>query len=188
MSDLYAVERLKRGDTDGLAILVKRYQTRAVRAAYAITRDRQLAEDVVQTVFINLYRTVQTFDTRRPFAPWFFKSVIYAAVRAVKQGGRTLSLNAVINEESGETFEDLLPDVAALPMEQIEQSDVRSMVLAALDKLTPEQRAVIVMRYYLELETGEMSEQLASPPATIRWRLHNALKRLRGLLPALNEE
>jgi RNA polymerase sigma-70 factor (ECF subfamily) len=188
MSDLYAVERLKRGDLNGLATLVKRHQARAVRAAYAITQDRQSAEDVVQIAFINLRRTIRTFDTRRPFAPWFFKTVIHAAVRAAKQGQRTLSLNAVIDDESGETFEDLLPDIAALPIERVEQSNVRSIVLAALDQLTPEQRAVIVMRYYLELETDEISEQLASPPATIRWRLHNALKRLRGLLPALNKE
>lgn len=188
MSDLYAIERIKRGDPNGLATLVKRYQVRAVRAAYTITQDRQLAEDVVQMTFIKLFQTVTTFDTRRPFAPWFFKSVVNAAVRAAKQGGRTLSLNAVLDNDSGDTFADLLPDLAALPLEQVENSEMRSVVMAALGKLSPEQRAVVVMRYYLDLETNEISEQLDSPPATIRWRLHNALKRLRGLLPAFNED
>jgi RNA polymerase sigma factor (sigma-70 family) len=58
----------------------------------------------------------------------------------------------------------------------------------ALNRLTPEQRAVVVMRYYLDLETSQIANDLDCPPATIRWRLHTALKRLGGMLPALNEE
>lgn len=188
MSDLHAVERIKRGDTVGLEVLVKRYQAQAVRAAYAITQDRLMAEDVVQTAFINLLRSLQTFDVQRPFAPWFLRSVVNAALKAAKQHQRTLSLNTVLDGNTGDTFEELLPDLAALPPEQAEGAEMRQVIWEALEKLTPEQRAVIVMRYYLDLDTNTISSELTSPPATIRWRLHSALKRLRGLLPALNEE
>jgi len=188
MNDLHAVAQVKRRDVDGLAILVDRYQTPAVRAAYAITQDRALAEDVVQTVFVELFRTLHTFDIRLPFKPWFFKSVINAAVKAAKHSRRTLSMDAVLNRETGDTFADLLPDLAALPTEHTEHEELKRLIRDALTKLTPEQRAVVVMRYYLELETSEISTQLDCPPATIRWRLHSALKRLRGLLPAMNEK
>lgn len=187
MDDLHAIQRIQRGDPRALAVLVGRYQTRAVRIAFAITQDRQQAEDVVQTVFVSLLSSLRTFDLRRPFAPWFYKSVVNAAVRSARRTRSALSLDAVVNAETGDTFEDLLPDMAALPIDQVESEDVKALVQAALTRLTPEQRAVIVMRYYLDLSTHQISAQLATPPATIRWRLHSALKRLRGLLPALNE-
>lgn len=177
-----AIQRVRRGDTGGLTVLIKQYQVRAVRTAYAITQDRALAEDVTQTVFLNLFTALHSFDQRRPFAPWFYKSVVNAAVKAVKKGERTLSLNTVINAETGETFVELLPDLAALPIEQLESEEIRATIREALAKLTPDQRAVIVMRYYLDLETHEISEELHAPSATIRWRLHSALKRLRGLI------
>lgn len=182
MNDLQAIEQVKRGDIAGLAILVEKYQERAVRAAYGVTQDRQQAEDVVQTAFIQLSRTIHTFDKQRPFKPWFFKVVINAAIKAAKQRQSVLSINAVLNHETGDTFADLLPDIAALPYEQIEQAEMRKLIQEALKKLTPEQRAVIVMRYYLELETNQIATELDCPPATIRWRLYSALKRLRGLM------
>ncbi len=188
MSEKCAVERIKQGDSAGLAWLVQRYQERAVRAAYVITQDQHLAEDVVQNAFLQLFSTIRTFDTRRPFAPWFFRSVVNAAVKAVKQTQRTLSIHAVIDAASEEAFEDLLPDIAALPSEQVEMEEMKQQIWEALNRLTPEQRAVVVMRYYLDLETSQIANDLDCPPATIRWRLHTALKRLRGMLLALNEE
>src|SRR5690349_20338710 len=119
MNDLQAIERIRRSDPQGLAWLVRRYQERAVRTAYAITQDRQLAEDVVQTAFVQLFRTLHTFDLQRPFAPWFFRSVINAAVKATKRTQSILSLNTVLDDETGDTFAELLPDMAALPIEQV---------------------------------------------------------------------
>ncbi len=188
MSERWAIERIKQGDSAGLAWLVHRYQNRAVRAAYVITQDEQLAEDVVQNTFLQLFDSVHTFDPKRPFSPWFFKSVIHASLKAVKHRQRILSLSAVLDAESEDTFEDLLPDIAALPIEQVESEEIKHQIWEALAKLTPEQRAVVVMRYYLDLETRQIAVELDCPPATIRWRLHTALKRLRGLLPALNED
>ncbi|MFN8527165.1 MAG: RNA polymerase sigma factor [Anaerolineae bacterium] len=187
MDDLQAVEQIKRGNPAALAWLVQRYQTQAVRAAYAITQDRQSAEDVVQNAFLQLFRTLQTFDSRRPFAPWFFKSVVNAALKTAKQMQRSLSIDTVLNDETGDTFADILPDLAAMPIEHVEGEELKQRVREALTKLTPEQRSVLVMRYYLDLETSEISAQLDCPPATIRWRMHHALKRLRGLLPLMNE-
>lgn len=187
MDDLQAVERVKRGDMRGLAWLVDRYQSRAVRAAYAITHDRAQAEDLVQTLFVQLATLLRTFDHRRPFAPWFFTSLVNAAVRSTKREQKVLSLNTVINPETGETFADLLPDLAALPLEAVEHHELSRLIHEALAKLTPEQRAVVVMRYYLDMPTHEISAELHCPNGTTRWRLHSALKRLRGLL-ALNEQ
>lgn len=188
MNDLYAIQLIQRGDSGGLAVLVERYQARAVRAAYAITQDRAAAEDVVQTAFLQLFNTLRTFDPQRPFEPWFYRSVVNAAVRVAQKTQIVVSLNSVLDTDTGDTFAELLPDLAALPVEQIEHAERTDLIRDALGKLTPEQRAAVVMRYYLGMETNEISAELECPPATIRWRLHTALKRLRGLLPAWVEE
>jgi RNA polymerase sigma-70 factor (ECF subfamily) len=79
MEDQIAISRLKQGDLSGLEGLVRRYQARAVHAAYVIVQDRPLAEDVVQTAFVKAAERIQQFDERsRPFCRtrWRRKSLL----------------------------------------------------------------------------------------------------------------
>ena len=86
-----AIRRLKQGDISGLEFLVLRFQLKAVRTAYLITRDLELAEDVVQESFIRAYRSINSFDEMRPFEPWFLRSVVHASVKMMqKTGGKGL--------------------------------------------------------------------------------------------------
>jgi RNA polymerase sigma-70 factor (ECF subfamily) len=178
-----AIRRLKRGDIGGLAVLVERYEVQAVRTAYLITQDRALAEDVVQSTFLQIYQRIDQFDDGRPFAPWFMRSVINAALQAIQRQKRELSLDTPLAEGGdGATFADLLPDPAPGPDGEIEQAELRALIWDALQQLTPDQRAAVVMRYYLDYSDGEISDETDSPPGTVRWRLHAARKQLRGIL------
>jgi RNA polymerase sigma-70 factor (ECF subfamily) len=71
MDERGAIERLQNGDVSGLELLVRRYQVRAVRTAYLVTRDQSLAEDVVQAAFVKAYERIGQFEARRSFGPWF---------------------------------------------------------------------------------------------------------------------
>lgn len=180
MDEQKSINRMKRGDITGLSTLVERYQTRAVRTAMLITRDTALAEDVVQNAFINAYKKIHQFDTTRPFEPWFLRSVTRAAVKAAKKQHRTLSLDAeTINDMP---FHELLTAYDVDPHSALEQSEQREQIRKALDDLSPEQRAAVVMRYYLEMSENDMADALNTPKGTIKWRLHQARKRLKGLL------
>lgn len=181
MDDHKAIAGLQRGDIRGLAVLVQRYQTRAIKTAVLITRDRAMAEDVVQSAFIRAYRSIAHFDNQRPFAPWFMRSVVNAAVQAAKQNGRHRSLD-VIPEKSDTNLLEWLQDIEPEPPKAAELRELQEAVRNALDQLSPEQRAAIVMRYYFDMSEEEMAAQLNSPPGTVKWRLHAARKRLRGLL------
>jgi len=187
-----AICLLKQGDITGLSVLVKRYQTQAIQAAYLITHDVALAEDVVQDVFLQVYQSIDHFDPERPFCPWFMRSVVNEAVRAVRRAQRDLSLDAVAAAESdgGEeiTFADLLPDTAPSPDAQLEMSEIEDAVEEALRKLCPEQRATIVLRYYLDFSDEELSAKLDCAPGTVRWRLHAARKQLGVLLRHLSAD
>lgn len=189
MDDVTAINRLRRGDMTGLAALVERYQLQAVRIAMLITRDRAMAEDVAQATFLRLSERIGGFDTSRPFPPYLFRSVVNAAVAAAKRQGRQESLDAPIaytngHHAEGEALIDLLPDPMPSPADAAEHAELREEIRAALDRLPPEQRAAVVLRYYLDYSEAEMAEAMDAPAGTVKWRLHEARKRLRVLLKA----
>ena len=178
-----AITRLKSGDISGLETLVRQHQLQALRAAYLITQDRALAEDVVQTAFLRTYQRIEQFDADRPFAPWFLRSVVNAAIQTAQKQDRQFSLDeAVQDNDANLTFADLIPDAAPGLDERLEQAEMQQAVRLALQLLSPEQRAVVVLCYYLGLSEDEMSDQINIPSGTVKWRLHAARKRLRGLL------
>lgn len=172
-----AIQQMKRGDISGLAHMVEKYQDRAFRVAVLIVRDTTLAEDVVQTTFINAYRKIQQFDSSKAFEPWFLKSIVNTALQILRKNQR---INYIEDEEEG--FIELVDESSIAPQQAVEAKEQREMIRKALEQLSPEQRAVIVMRYYLDMSEAEMVEILNVPAGTVKWRLHEAKKRLRGFL------
>ena len=125
-----AIAQLKRGEIAGLESLVRARILPAVRAAYLVTRDRARAEDLVHTAFIRAYERIGQFDAARPFGPWFLRSVINSAVSETRRAG---------------SFTPLAADTADLDPPDPQPGPANEL-RAALDQLTPEQRAAIVLR------------------------------------------
>jgi RNA polymerase sigma-70 factor, ECF subfamily len=178
MEERKAVERLKRGDVGGLEVLVRRYHTRAVRAAYLVVHDRSLAEDLAQGAFVRAYEGIGRFDADRPFSLWLMKIVLNDAIKTSKKRERTVSLEVGGAEEALAR----LADPGTGPHEQAEAAEVRRRVWRALEELPPAQRAAVVQRHYLGMSEAEMAESGHSPPGTIKKRLHVARGRLSKLL------
>ncbi len=187
MDDQEAIMRLQRGDIDGLETLVRRYQVRAVRSAYLITHNHALAEDIVQTVFIRAYERSRQIDPGRPFGPWFMRSVINDALKAVTREQRLVSLEPLA-EATEATLERFLADPSADPCVLAERTETHHLVWQALEALSPAQRVAVVQRYYLDMTEAEMARSTRRPPGTIKSRLAAARERLRDLLPGLKPE
>lgn len=177
MNEHKAIARLKQGDIGGLEDLVRAYQVRAVRAAALITHDRALAEDLVQAAFIRAYERIHQFDDSRPFGPWFLRSVVNDAVKAASRRRSQTSLDNPLPGESA-ALADPLPG----PEELLERAETEEAIWEALALLPPEQRAAVVLRYYLGLSEAEIAQDQACAQGTIKWRLHAARDRLRALL------
>jgi RNA polymerase sigma-70 factor, ECF subfamily len=180
-----AIESLKQGQVAGLETLVALYQLRALRAAYLIVRDRALAEDLVQTAFLRAYDRIAQFDLARPFGPWFLRSVVNDAIKAAARQARLTSVDADYDEDEASDTAALaqrLADPAPGPEDQAERREMREAVWQALGRLSPAQRGAVVLRYYLDLSESEMAARLERSPGTIKWTLHAARERLRGLL------
>lgn len=181
MKDDQAVARLKQGDLESMEVLVSRYYLPAVRAAYLIVQDKGLAEDVVQNSFLCLSDTIRRFDPKRPFGTWFLRCVVNAAINTNHRETRLFSLDQV-DEETNFSVESWLLDQNPGPAEQFEEAEKNQAILQALGKLTPKQRAAVVMRYFLEMSESEMARKLDSPKSSLKWWLHSARVHLRDLL------
>jgi RNA polymerase sigma-70 factor (ECF subfamily) len=177
MTDQEAVAKLFAHDIAGLETLVRRYHTQAIQTAYLIVGDWALAEDVAQSAFVNAYERIGSFDNTRPFAPWFLRTVVNIALK-MSAGRRDLSLDEQ-RESSGLDLSAPGPGIVQI----LEAAETREEILAAVHKLSPDQRAAIVMKYYLDLSDLDAAARLNVPAGTIRRRLHDARKRLRQLLP-----
>jgi RNA polymerase sigma-70 factor (ECF subfamily) len=186
MEESQSIARLQRGDLAGLDALIQRYQLQAMRAVYLIVRDRPTAEEIVQNAFVRLAQKINQFDARRPFGPWFLRSVVNDALMHLSTQKRQVSLDAMPDEAAPALLEyitDPHPDPEALTV----TAETRRSVWEALAQLSPEQRAAIVGRYYLDLSEAEMSAEMQRPAGTVKWLLHAGRERLRHLLSPAKE-
>jgi RNA polymerase sigma-70 factor, ECF subfamily len=181
MEDRIAISRLKQGDLNGLATLVKRYQATAVHAAYLILYDRALAEDVAQAAFVKSAERIHQFDETRPFAPWLYRIVVNDALKLVSKQKRTVSLEEALDAPAAQVAA-WLTDPEPWPEQLVEQKETRHHILQAIQSLPPEQRAVIVMRYFLDMSEAGMSAKMDRPLSTIKWWLRDARRRLHSLM------
>jgi RNA polymerase sigma-70 factor, ECF subfamily len=156
------VRGAQRGSASDLEALFRIHWPRAHRAAYLVTHDAQAAEDIAQEAFLAAIRALDRFDRRRPFGPWLHRIVVNRAIdwtRAQRLRGEV------------ELSESLpAPNPPRPPAEDL---------LAALGRLPPEHRAVIVLRHLLEFTPGEIAEALDLPRGTVNSRLRRGLDSLR---------
>ncbi len=181
LEEQQAISRLKQGDLGGMEILVERNQVRAVYTAYLIVRDLKLAEDIVQSAFLHAAQKIVQFDEHRSFEAWFLRIVINASIKEAKQQKRFLSLDGCQDEEVSPLM-DWLCDPDQETDQIVETGETRQMVWKALAQLSAEQRAVIVMRHFLDMDEVEMTLKLNRPITTIRWWLRTARNQLRIIL------
>lgn len=177
-----AISRLKQGDLGGLETLVSRYQVQAVYTAYLIVQDVKLAEDIVQSAFLRAAQKIYQFDERRSFRAWFLRSVVNAAIKADKKQKRLVPLEHHNKDENIDPVMEWLLDPNPSPDQYIETEETRQMVWKAMENLSADQRAAIIMRHFLEMKETEMSQELDRPLTTVRWWLRTARNRLREIL------
>jgi len=170
-----AIALLRQKDVKGLETLVRRYQLRALRMAFLIVGDRDVAEDIVADAFVVTFERIQQYDSQRPFAPWFHRIVVNLALKWLRQDRRYASWEAV-EERYSDAFQ---PDDVAI------HNESRQAIEAALFRLPAEQRVAIVLRFYMDLEEREIANLLNVPLGTVKWRLRRARKTLRGMLHRL---
>jgi len=155
------VRGAQEGSVSDLEALFRNHWPRAYRAAYLVTHDAAAAEDIAQESLLAAIRALDSFDRRRPFGPWLHRIVVNRAIDWTR--ARQLRSEVELTESLHAS------DRSEAPGDE---------VLAALRRLSPEHRAVIVMRYLLEFTPGEIADALDLPRGTVNSRLRRGLDAL----------
>ncbi len=167
-----AICAIKAGDIAALEVLYELHNRAVFRTAYGIVRSYDLAEDVTQQVFIEVFTSIKRYNDRRPFRPWLHRIAINLSIDAVKRDRRNVPF-----EDAGE-----LESPSISPQDAAELSEKQAAVRKAIWSLSPKQRAVVVLYYYHGFRGAEMAEALCCRLGTVRSRLHYAMLRLREIL------
>jgi RNA polymerase sigma-70 factor (ECF subfamily) len=152
------------GSVSDLEALFRSHWPRAYRAAYLVVHDAAAAEDIAQEAFLAAVRRLDRFDRKRPFGPWLHRIVVNRAIDWSR--ARTL------RRESGD------PWLERMAARELDDSSETEALAAALAQLSPEHRAVIVMRHLLEYTPGEIADALGLPRGTVNSRLRRGLDEL----------
>ena len=151
----------RRGSVEDLEQLFRAHWPRAHRAAYLVTGDAAAAEDIAQESFLAAIRNLDRFDRRRPFGPWLHRIVVNRSIDYT----RARRLRAEVE----------LGDVHAAPPAPGPDDGTFERIAG----LSPEHRAVVVLRYVLEYTPGEIAELLDLPRGTVNSRLRRGLDRMK---------
>jgi RNA polymerase sigma-70 factor (ECF subfamily) len=178
MDDPQAISRMKKGDIGGLEFLIARYQDKAFRTALLILHNDTLAEDVVQETFLRIFQRIRYFDEEQSIEPYLMRSVTHAALNTAEKESR----HTVLDEETEPVILERLLDKASTTEDLAEYAILKQEIYAALAKLKPRERMVIVQRYYLEMSEKEMAVEHSVAPGTVKWLLNKARTQLRTFI------
>lgn len=184
MNDEEAIQCLKKGDIHGMDVLALKYQDKALRTAYLITRDDETAKDAMQETFLRIFQRIRNFDETRLFEPYLLRSVVNTAINMAEKGRQEAHLSEGLSPVD---VEDLISKAASTE-NQVVYAQLKQQISTTLDKLSPRERAVIVERYYLGMSEKEMASMHEVAPGTVKWLLNVARKHLRTFIGTENEQ
>lgn len=170
------------GRTDAFGELVCRYQDRVFNTVYRLLGNAHDARDVVQEAFLHAYQALDTFKGDSLFFTWLYRIAVNTAITLKRKRRAVLSLTPGLEESAHvlDTSERGHPGYA------LEQAEEERRLQQALNRLSPEHRAVLILKDIEGQKYEAMAEILGVPIGTIRSRLHRARMELRDLL--LQEE
>jgi RNA polymerase sigma-70 factor (ECF subfamily) len=188
-NETHLVERVCAGDVYAFQEIVERYKKKVYYIAYDIVSDHHEAEDVSQEVFIKMYRALDRFRKDAKMSSWLYQITVNTAIDSLRRKKSKPRINVEDIERVGvrdHALESASPDanperraIASLMQEHIDQ---------ALHKITPQERAVFVMRHYNEFKIREIADVLEVSSGTVKSLLFRALKKLRKELSSSRDK
>ncbi|RDY71158.1 RNA polymerase subunit sigma [Halobacillus trueperi] len=165
----------RRTDKEMLAGLMESYGDMVVRIAFTYVREKQLAEDLAQEVFIRCYQHLHTFEHRSSYKTWVYRITVNHCKDHVRSWSfRNLIPFEPMKMEKGEEANSII--------EQVLKEEENEVLFQKVLKLTVKLREVIIFYYYEELSVEEIAELLEINVNTVKTRLHRARNSLKRML------
>lgn len=187
LDDQELMERLSYQDLTAFRTLYNRYSSLVYSASLRVLRDASLAEDMVQEIFLRIWRKPENYVAQRgKFATWLTSVTRNRAVDEIRSRNRRYRHETASPEEQEW---DVPGDERDDPALTAEMSDQRRTILRALSGLPAEQKKVIELAYFGGLTQQEISDRLDQPLGTVKTRIRLGMQKLRAALaPEMNWE
>jgi len=172
------IDRSRKGDSEAFGVLVERYQRRVVGVALAVVHNQDDAIELAQETFIRAFENLAKFESRSSFSTWLYRIAANLAIDFWRREGR----HVVLHGEDAENEIGKMPTSQGDSFKEVSRSELSARLKQALEELTPEHRAVILLREVEGMSYDEISDVLQCPRGTVMSRLHYARTHLRNIL------
>jgi len=178
--ETFSLEALRAGDRAEFARLVETYYELVYRLALKMLNDPQDAEDVLQETFFKALRGIQKFDGRSSLSTWLYRIATNEALMALRRRRPDIvSTDEPLENEEGEQEPLQIVDWCCLPERDLMSAEAKRYLDEAIARLSPNLRAVFVLRDIQGLSTQETGEVLNLSETAVKTRLSRARLRLR---------
>jgi RNA polymerase sigma-70 factor (ECF subfamily) len=182
-SDLDLVRAGRRGDKGAFQELVERYQRKVVSVALGMVHNREDAVEIAQETFVKAFENLDKFKAESSFYTWLYRIVVNRAIDFQRRERRhpTVALEDLAG--AGEGYEGILKEERLTdPYQETQAREVGARVSEAINELTPDHKAVILLREVEGLSYEEISRVMQCSKGTVMSRLHYARKKLQKRL------
>jgi|YNPNPStandDraft_1061719.scaffolds.fasta_scaffold70942_2 RNA polymerase sigma-70 factor (ECF subfamily) len=170
------VLKAQKGDQSAFTRLVEAYQAPVYNLAYRLLGNPAEAEDAAQEVFIRAYTKLDTCDPERRFSSWILSiAAHYCVDRLRRRKGDWVSI-----EEGATAFS--LPDRRPKPEELALRREQSAIIQDLLQRLPPQYRLVVVLRYWYDCSYEEIAAMTQSTESAVKSRLHRARQMIAAML------
>jgi RNA polymerase sigma-70 factor (ECF subfamily) len=190
VSELDLVKRCQAGEADAFDELVVRYRTRIFGMIYNMVHNEQDAWDLAQDSFVKAWKSMKRFRGQSSFYTWMYRIVMNVTIdwlRKKQIKGAGAEFDDSIQLKEIDPASKTVPKPDALPYERMQRAEIRAQIDNAISQLTPEHRAVILMKEIEDMQYHEIAEALGCSIGTVMSRLFYARKKLQTLLKDVYE-
>src|SRR6266403_3921424 len=185
VSELDLVKRCQNGDSEAFDELVTRYRTRVFGMIYNMVHSEPDAWDLAQDSFVKAWKSIKRFRGQSSFYTWIYRIVMNVTIdwlRKKQVKGAGSEFDDTIQLKEIDPASKTVPRAEALPHQRMQRTEIRAQIDNAISQLTPEHRAVILMKEIEDMQYHEIAEALGCSIGTVMSRLFYARKKLQTLL------
>lgn len=174
--DEYYIQQTLKGKVNAYAFLVEKYTHMVFTLTIRIVKNREEAEEVAQDVFVKAYKNLKNFKGDSKFSTWIYKIAYYASLDVLKLNKRQ------IRPENIDTFKERNTGNTDDSLKFLHDKERKQIINDALFKLSEDERVIVTLYYFEELQIKEISKVVDLSEDNIKIKLFRSRKKLAGLL------